>query len=356
MKLLQRYLLQQFIPVCFVALLFFVLLLELGDLFANLWKYLANEVSIKDIFMVMVLYAPKCVSNSMPMAVLFSSAYIMGNMYARNELTSIFASGYPLYKLIIPLLILGLFLSFMMFFFEDRIVITSLAKKNALTRILLNQDQSLSNTNIVVLSEDKTMIYLADYYQDNEQRLFSLMVIVRDQKGSLQTILQTASARWQTTQWVVDSPTLYIIEPGNTVRMQTDMIPLNLTEPPETFRRNTTSVEELSASDAKNYLAFVRRSGLPYAEELSNYYKRFSYPFTIFIVLFFSIALGGRFKKNVMLMSLLLSLSIAVLYYVLQMLTMLLSKWEYISPLAGAWFPVVLFIGGSLVIIRYART
>jgi len=100
----------------------------------------------------------------------------------------------------------------------------------------------------------------------------------------------------------------------------------------------------------------MRKAGLPYSEQLSNYYRRFSFPLTIFIVLFFSISLGGRFRKNIMLMSLLLSLSIAVLYYVLQMVTLLFAKWEYISPLAGAWFPVLLFIFASSVLLRYART
>ena len=63
-----------------------------------------------------------------------------------------------------------------------------------------------------------------------------------------------------------------------------------------------------------------------------------------------------KFKKNILLMSLLLSLSIAVSFYVTQMVTMILAKWEYISPLAGAWLPVLIFTAGSIVILRYART
>ncbi len=356
MKLLQRYLLRQFIPVCVVALLFFVLLLELGDLFANLWKYLANEVPVSSIFMVMWLYVPKCVSYSMPMGVLFASAYIMGNMYARNELTSIFTSGYPLYRLIVPLLFFGFLLSVAMFFFEDRVVIHSLAKKNQLTRVLLNQEQSFSNTNIVVLSEDKRVLYVSDYYQDNEQKLYSLMIIVRDGNGRLSSVIQAPLGTWSVDKWVLDDPTIYSFGESNSVTMEKGDLPVVPDEPPETFRRNTTSVEELSAKDAKKYINFIRRAGLPHSEEVSNYYKRFSFPFTIFIVLFFSISLGGRFKKNIMLMSLLLSLSVAVLYYVLQMCTMILAKWEYISPMAGAWFPVLLFVGGSIAILRFART
>ena len=55
-------------------------------------------------------------------------------------------------------------------------------------------------------------------------------------------------------------------------------------------------------------------------------------------------------------MSLLLSHYLAVFYYVLQMVTMLLAKWEYISPFAGAWLPVAVFAAASTGILKTART
>ena len=55
-------------------------------------------------------------------------------------------------------------------------------------------------------------------------------------------------------------------------------------------------------------------------------------------------------------MSILLSLGIASLFYITEMLTMMSAKWENISPLAGAWLPVIVFSGLSIVLLRYART
>ena len=53
MRLLQRYLLKLFIPTFVVAMLFFILLLQLGDLFANVVAYLQNGAQFKDIVKVM---------------------------------------------------------------------------------------------------------------------------------------------------------------------------------------------------------------------------------------------------------------------------------------------------------------
>ena len=100
----------------------------------------------------------------------------------------------------------------------------------------------------------------------------------------------------------------------------------------------------------------MRRAGLPYAEALSVYYKKFAFPFILFIVVFLSVGLSGKTRKNVMLMSLASCITGAVLFYVTQMVTMLLAKFEYIPPFMGAWFPVFLFVVISLVLLRFART
>lgn len=356
MKLIQRYLFREFLPVCLVALLFFVLMLELGDLFANLWKYLTNEVAVKDIVRAMLLYVPKCVSYAMPLSVLFGSAYTMGTFYARNELTSVFASGYPLSSLVFPLIVFGFILSGAMFFFEDRIVIHSSAERKALVKVLLKEEDSLSNSNIVVRSDNGQYVYSADYYQDKDMKLFSLYVAIRDPEGNILSVVQAPSATWVAPTWVLDDPRVYSYGVDGEVTLTQNLRGIELTEDPSSFRKNATSVDELGSRDAKQFIERIRRSGQPYAEEQANYYKRFSFPFTIFIVLFFSISLGGRFKKNVILMSLLISLSIAVGYYVTQMVSMLFAKWEYVTPLAGAWFPVILFSALSALLLKYART
>ncbi len=354
MNRLQRYLFRNFMPVCAVALLFFILILELVDLFANLWRYLANEAPLADVCRVMLFYAPKCLSWSLPVAVLFAASYTIGSMYARNELTAVFSSGYPLFALTFPLLAFGMLLSFGLFFFEDRVVIHSLVKKNELTRILTRSDTSLSNANIVVTDESRRTVYTAEYYRDSDQTLYNVFVVVRDDRGSVQASVRSPSASWNGAAWNLTDPQVLIRRDGILVPGSADCF--SFSEPPDLFRRNITSMDELPVAEAGSHIETLRRAGQPYAEDLADYYRRFSFPLTVFIVLFFSVSLAGRFKKNVLLMSLLLSLSVAVSYYVLQMVTMLLAKWEYISPFAGAWLPVAVFAAASTGILKTART
>ncbi len=129
-----------------------------------------------------------------------------------------------------------------------------------------------------------------------------------------------------------------------------------LSEGYEVFQSNVKNIQDVNAKQAKNYIEHLKRAGLPYQEELSEYYKKFAFPAVVFIVVFLSIGISGKSRKNVLLISLSLSVAAAVLFYVTQMVTMILAAGGYISPLMGAWFPVFLFIIISIVLLYYART
>ena len=112
----------------------------------------------------------------------------------------------------------------------------------------------------------------------------------------------------------------------------------------------------MSVEEAKLWVESLRKAGLPYREPLTDYYKRYSFALTPLIVAFLSCSLGGRFKKNILLMSLLLSLVVSVLYYVSQMVTSLFAKSGILTPIIGAWAPFAFFMIIGLWFFRTART
>jgi len=356
MKILQRYLLQLFFPVFVITILFFILLLQLGDLFLNLAQYLQNQVRFVTLLRVMYLYLPKCISFAMPLSVLFASSYTMGNMYAKNELTSIFASGMPLAVLVAPLVLCGFLLSIGMFYFEDRILIRFQRQKIALVNSILEPQQNLNSSDVVILSDSGKVVYFADYYDDSQKELSNVLIVLRSESGDVSTVIKGSFARWQDDHWKVIDKSVYTFTAENDVLYQDSIDESVFSEQPETFQRNITSIDEMTIAQAKLFIDNLKKMGLPYHEYLSQYYRRFSFPFTAFIVLFFSVSVGGRFKKNILLMSLLFSLALAILYYVTEMMTMLFAKWEYISPLAGAFLPFLLFTVLSVAMLRIART
>ena len=362
MKIVE-YLFRKVVPLFFGALCFFAFILLLVDLMMNLWNYISNGVSGLRVARIMLLYLPKTVWYSTPIAILFAVSYTLSDLYASNELVAIFASGISLRKFAFPLLVFAFLLSVGLFLFDDKVVVPTYARKVAEQDSALNKEKSENNDKIVVIGENGNIVYKAEFYDDKAQKLVGIIVVVRNEDKSLRAVIRADNASWnaEAGHWVLSNGVQYSLSDDGESRsisaggIGSDIIP-RLVEPPQTFRKNVVSVEGVNSADARVYIEHLQRAGLPFAEAQSLYYKKFAFPFIVFIVVFLSIGLSGKSRKNVMLISLGSCIGAAVLFYVIQMVTMLMAKFGAITPLMGAWFPVFLFVAISAVVLKYART
>ncbi|MDR2541921.1 MAG: LptF/LptG family permease [Treponema sp.] len=354
-RTLDRYLLRQFFPMFIIAVSLFVFLLLLIDLFSNLVRYLNNEVPITVILQISLYFIPKSISYAMPISLLFAAAYTLGDLYARNELTTVFSSGIPFRRFSVSLIVVGFAASIFSFFFEDVLVIPTLKAKNELTRRALRQHVTESNSDIVIRAKNGRIIYAIDFFDFDNQIINGINILEKDEDGHFVSQIRAFSAQWEETHWVFRNAVIYEYE-GDYLRVS----PLRDTnyydEHPDTFRRHSVIVEELNARDAGLLVQDLRAAGLPYSHVQANYYHRFSFAAASLIVMILSISMGGRFRKNILLMSLFTSLSVAVVYYIAEMLSMTMAGLNYIHPFVGAWFPVLFFIAVGILLLRYTKT
>ncbi|MDR2951910.1 MAG: LptF/LptG family permease [Treponema sp.] len=353
--ILDRYLARQFLPIFLIAISMFVFLLTLIDLFANLVRYLNNEVPFLSIMKISLYFLPKCLSYAMPISLLFAAAYTLGDLYARNELTTVFSSGIPFWRFSVVLIAIGLSASVFMFFFEDIVVIPTHKIKTDLSKRALRQQVTETNSDIVIKARNGSLIYSVDYYDQKEQVLNGVSVIEMDDSGSLHSLIRAPSASWTGTEWAFKNAVIYQYEDG--MLMISALPPdVSYNEHPDTFRRNSVNVEELPVRDAGMLVDDLRAAGLPFIKAQANYYHRFSFAVTSLIVMILSISMGGRFKKNILLMSLFASLSVAVVYYIMEMLSMTMAGLNYIPPFVGAWFPIFTFVIIGILLLLSTKT
>lgn len=358
MKLVM-YLYKKVIPLFLGSMLFFAFVLNLVDLFIHIANYLQNNCNIKDIGMVMVYYVPKTIWYAVPVAILFSTSYVLSDMYANNEIQALFASGVSLLRFTMPLLIVGFLLTFALFDFENRFVVQSYEKKTVLQDSLLKVRKSENNKDVIVLSDNGKVIYKANRYTELSKKLHHSYFLFRDENKNFLALIFAEDSLWNAEEqhWELEEPIQYELIEG-----ELRIVPLNddyvrrLTESYEIFRKTNVNVQSVTAKEAKVYVEHLKKAGLPYNEELSEYYKKFAFPFIIFIVVFLSIGLTGRTKKNVLLISLASCIAASVLFYVTMMVTMVLAKHGYITAFMGAWSPVIFYTIVSVILLRYSRT
>ncbi|POQ98230.1 hypothetical protein AU468_14055 [Alkalispirochaeta sphaeroplastigenens] len=373
MKLLCRYLLGTFLWTLFISLSFFVLIVQLVELFAHLVQYLDLEVPLSRILQVQLLFLPQAVTYALPMALLFAVAFTLGSFYAHNELVAVFGGGLPLWRFVLPLITLGVLLSAGLFLFTEFVSIESLRQKNALSRELLHITRTHSNTDITVRDPRGRFIYSAEYYNDRAESLSRVTVIERDDQGRFRRRISAATGRWKGEHWIWEEGVLFTLgnssvsdDPGASGDSQAvdgiEARPFEtlsesvFTQPPGSFRRITQDIDEMRLREAREWAGTLRNAGQPFRKALTDYYSRYSYALTPLVVVLLSSSLGGKFRKNILLMSLLVSLVVTVVYYVSSMILGLMAGNGLISPLAGAWAGVGIFGLLGVLLFRVAKT
>jgi lipopolysaccharide export system permease protein len=355
--ILDRYLIKQFFPYFLISLGMFVLLICLIDLFANLVRYLNYEVPVRQILLITFYYIPKSISYALPISLLFAAAYALGDLFAHNELTAIFASGVSFARFVLPLVVIGMLASVVSFYFQDLVVIPTLKQKNNLSRIALHQQpRANENTDIVIKTNNGRLIYAVDYFDVDNNQLNGLSIIEAAGDGSFEALIRATEARWTGEYWLLSNALVYRWEADGFLRVRALPSTDIYREHPDTFRRNAVEVESLPAREAYLLVEDLENAGLPYLAAQADYYHRYSFSTVSFVIMILSISMGGRFKKNILLMSLATSLIVAVVFYVMEMISMMLAQTGYIPSIVGAWLPIVFFSMIGMLLLRSAKT
>lgn len=357
--------LSSLLPVFAIAVLFFVLILELADLTPNLYRYLSAGVAPGTIARIALLYLPTCVIFAVPVALLFAVAHTMGTCYARNELIAIFGSGVSLRRLVAPLALLGALLSGVLFLFEDAVAIDTLRLKNRLHRTALDLSLPLDNFNVTITSADRSVVYHAGSYDDERAELTDVLVIQRAPDGGVAMRLDAERARWEEDRWRFENVRRFSRSGGDgngsgpramEEEHRESYSAAAFAEGPAAFRRGNREVNEMRYRDALAWVETLRRAGRDYRAALTESYGKLSFAATPLAVTLIAAAVGGLMRRNIVLMSMLLALAIAVVFYVLRLVGGILAQLGVLSPEAGAFGALLLFLLAGVTLLQVART
>ncbi len=359
MRLIRRMLLKEFMPFFFLGVVFFGLILVLGDFFTNSWRYLSRDIPFSEVMKLSLLYAPKAVGFALPIGSMFAAAFTLGNFGARNELIAVFGAGVPLRRFVLPMLLIAAVVSISGYFLEDRLAIPMMKNRNRISSELLGIQDSKNRSRAVAIANQGRVIYYADYYNDEKTTLTGLTVVILDDEYSFLKRIDAQKAAWQEEgEWLMEGCRIFHSAADGEIIQESHMQYRDdsVREPPSTFRLDTRKLEEMTSLQARQWITKQRRAGLPYKSMQAEFYQRHTLALTPFLVVLFAGAVGGRFKRNILLMSLLVSLALSSAWYILRMVATLLSELGIVSPLTGAVVPYLAFLSLGIWLFRHAKT
>ena len=108
MRLLDRYVLRNFMEpflICFAGFIGIWLIFDLSD---NITDFVEAKVSIKQVAGYYLTQLPYFILLALPVGLLLALLYSLSQMSRRNEIIAMLTAGRSVYRLLLPLILVGL--------------------------------------------------------------------------------------------------------------------------------------------------------------------------------------------------------------------------------------------------------
>lgn len=355
-RVLDRYTIASILKVGICTALLASLMLMGVDLFSNIYTYLDHSVSFSSAFFLTVLYFPEAFLLVIGPSFMFAVSYHLSTLHSSNEIMCILNSGTSYSRMIRPCIVLAIVLSAFSFGFNETVAIRSSNLKQSHTEMLTSISNSDRNNRNIALSDmqEGYMVY-AGRYSDQNQTLYDVSLIECESDGSIirrinayKAIYDNKSGLWTFTDVYIYTPE---VDERVNVQYAKSYVSPKMTLEPQLFRNVSNEISKMSLDLAYAYLIRMRTlNPTEYARIGTEFYKRIFSCLTPLIMIIIACNMNYRFKRNVLFFSLICSICISVVYYVIQMVTIMLSDQAVIAPQLGILIPFAAIIVLSLAI------
>ena len=356
MKILTRYTISSILKVAVVTIMLFALILAAVELFSKMDQIMNGDIAPLRIAEYIVLSLPQYLLMVASIAFLFSVTYYLSTLSANNELIPILNAGVSPRRLKAPIVVLAIVLTILGSVYQEKAVIAINAVHDELEVELFGSSSTRDTRNIVLSDPDGYLIY-TQRFSEASQAIYD-PVLVQHEGGSIIARVEADRAYFDEERgWVFENARVYHIEDESvSSRYEAEYTDPAFDIEPRLFRSQNTSIETMDRETAVDYLASLYANDrVTWHEKATDYYRRIFSPLAIFTLMFISVSMNFSFRRNVLLFSVIQSLSIAVIYYVADMVFSIMGHQGAVAPAMTVVLPIVLTILLSLVLSILGR-
>jgi|TARA_B100001750_G_scaffold50016_1_gene37928 LPS export ABC transporter permease LptG len=352
MKKIDYYILREFSIIFLFVSIFFVLVSFIVDIFENLNRFIDNEVTNDILIDYYVASLPEMISVTIPVTCLVASVFTYGMMVQRKEWLVFKSSGLSLYRLALPILFVGLFMSIGSFYFENNIVIKNNKIKNEIKDNHLKKNRNKAKDKSiyenVYLQKNQNYLIAVEEYNDINQTIVNLNFIELSD-GKMIRRIDSKKSTWKPLEekWKIRDYSIREFDNSGSEKMiatskQDSLLNLNFT--PEDINQTGNSSEEISYNQLKNQIVTLKNNGVNTVKWEVDLHYKIAYSFISLIIIFCGIPLSVFRSNTTLAFGGGLSLATIFAYIVLLKFGQSLGYAGSLSPFLAAWFSNIIFI------------
>lgn len=359
MKIIDRYLITQFLQTVFFGLIAFTLIFVVIDMMENLDDFIDQNVPAQVILHYYFVFAPEIIKLITPVAVLFGALFTAGKSANLSELTAIKASGVSLFRFMMPFIATTFFISLLSIYFAGYLVPMANQTKINIEREYLKRGFSFSGSNIF-FQDTKTRIISISYFDINSNRANYVSIQEFDPADVTKMTARIDANRLQydslTNTWMAYQGIQRTFdEPGQSADYFTVREIEDLNFYPADLISKQQKPEEMNLDELRNLIKNQEKAGNDPTASLIEFHTRFAFPIASLIIILFGLPISANKRKGGLAVQVGINILVTFIYLVFMKVSQAYGKNGALDPFLTAWAANFLFLAAALINLPRVR-
>ena len=360
LKILDKYILREFSKMVGIGVIAFIVIFITLNMVEKVDNFIDNDVPAQTVAKYYALQVPYIFTLTLPVAVLISALFTIGQMARRNELVAIRASGIRFARTMVPMVAGGLIASLVSLAVSEFVQPQASAVVRRIETGEMKKGSAAGGprmrANITYRGKDGLVYSTPEY--DTRLNTMRDLVVERSQQGRLLFRVNAAKAAWEDSVWVLSDARIRSFSQDGEVESETYIArgPLEaLRDYPSDILREQKDPGEMSYRELRRLVDRIDESGGDPARYRVGLAMKLSFPFSSLIVILIGAPLTAHLRRGGLAVGVGIGLGLAFVYYGLMKGGQALGDHALLPPLVAAWAGNIIFGVCGVLLIRKAE-
>ncbi len=362
-RLLDAYVVREFLNIFFLVLIGFVLLMLVFTFFDLMGHILHNHINLITVGDYLVNLTPSMIYQLTPLAVLIAVLVTFGVLNRNSEIVAMKAAGISLYRLVIPIVTIAGILAVCLFLFDQYYLPQANRRQEALRNIIKgNPAQTyLHPEQQWIFGEpspgEPGRIFYYQYF-DPIHNEFANLSIFEFNPATFQLTRRIFATRvyWDSDSgsWHFQNGWVSQFQGANITgfhQFRSATFP-EIHEQPGYFKKEALQSQEMNFGQLEAYIHDLSQSGFDTMQLRVALWQKLAYPLIAVIMAMLAIPFALSMGRRGSLTAIAVAVAVALTYFVVNSLFTAMGNVDYLPAVLAAWFSDVLFglVGGYLLL------
>jgi lipopolysaccharide export system permease protein len=347
-RILDRYLLREFLHYLVMGTLLFVGLFVVVDLFEKIDTFVDNSARADDVALYYLYGIPYVLVLTTPIAMLLASLLTLGQVTRAGELGAMLSAGISFFRVLVPLLVFAIVVSAASFALGEWVMPDASVRKDEIYRNQIRGGlpaAAAGKRDVTYMGRGDRLFYI-QRVDPRRGVLRDVVVQQFDPERRLVFRLDAREAVWENGFWVFRDGYVRAGMPARELAVRFGSFWMSdIPERVQDFMRAEPDPMSMGRSGLADYIQRLRESRARTQKYEVEYHLKLAFPLVNVIIVFLGTSLSARIRRSGLALGFGLSAFIGFAYFAFVRTGQAIGYNGALPPLAAAWLGNLVFLG-----------